>query len=121
MKVIYLAGGMRSNWQDTIQVSAPMHAYFDPRYHGMKTESAYTEWDTKAIGKSDLIVAVMEPDNPSGYGLNFEVGYARALDIPIWFLMDGSDSRSNYFGLVRASSDRVFTDIHVLAKELTSL
>ncbi len=116
--MIYLAGGMKSGWQDKVIAAAPANAYFDPRKHGLVTPSLYTQWDTDAIQRSDLVIAVMEKDNPSGFGLSFEVGYVYSLSIPVWFVMSAADERYKYFGMVGAASDHIFGSMAELLEEL---
>jgi hypothetical protein len=76
---IYLAGGMRSNWQDRVISELPMFSFFDPRTHGLKDPDAYTHWDLEAVRKSDWVLAFLEETNPGGFSLALEMGFARAL------------------------------------------
>jgi len=80
---IYLSGGMRGDWQDRVMAACPGHDYLDPRSHKLTDPAAYTAWDLDAVRRSDLVFAYMAADNPSGYGLALEVGYAIGLGIPV--------------------------------------
>ena len=101
---IYLCGGMHNNWQDSVTPLLNGHEVLDPRSHGLTEEKAYTEWDLNAIRKCDAVLAFMDRDNPSGYGLNLEIGFAYALKKPVYFVMDHLGDRHKYFGMARACS-----------------
>ena len=109
--IIYLAGGMKSKWQDKVMTACPAHEFIDPRTHGLTSEKEYTAWDLAGVRRSDLVLAYMDSDNPSGYGLALEVGYASALFVPIWYVCEDTTARQRYFGMVRACSDKLFSDL----------
>ena len=90
---IYLAGGMKGDWQDKVIAANPQHEYFDPRTHGLESPKEYTRWDLEHVAMSDLVFACFTEDNPSGFGMCIEIGYAHALDIPI-ILVDEQQQRS---------------------------
>lgn len=102
---IYLAGGMKTDWQDRLMAAAPRHRYLDPRSHGITDPAEYTRWDLAAVAVCDVVVAQMDSSNPSGFGLSLEVGYAHALGKRVVFI-DGirGDWRSRYFDMVRQVS-----------------
>lgn len=80
---IYLAGGMKSEWQDEVMRLLPGNTFFDPRTHGFKKPTNYTIWDLFHIQEADLIFACFETTNPSGFGMTLEIGYAHAMKKPI--------------------------------------
>lgn len=80
---IYLAGGLKTDWQDRVMDAVPNHIYFDPRSHGLVDPREYAEWDLRHVIKSDWIFAYMERSNPTGYGMCIEIGFAYACNIPI--------------------------------------
>lgn len=108
---IYLAGGMKSEWQDRVIAAHPDIDFMDPRTHGLADEEDYTRWDLNAIRSSGLVFAYMDADNPSGFGLNLEVGYAYALGIPVWYACEDRTDRQRRFGMVRACSARIFDSL----------
>ncbi len=111
LPVVYLAGGMRTAWQDRVIGALFGRAVFmDPRTHGLKDEVQYTRWDIQALKSSHVVFAFLEKDNPSAAGLAFEAGYATAMGIPVIFVEESGHPNSRYFGMVRASST-VFTDL----------
>lgn len=86
--LIYLSGGMRSNWQDIVRESLPGHIFLDPRKNETDNPKEYTLLDLVHIQKSDLVLAYLAPDNPSGYGLSLEIGFARGIGKPVIFVSD---------------------------------
>ncbi len=100
---VYLAGGMHSTWQDLVMARVPGCTYLDPRQHGLVRPAAYTAWDMRAIRSSDIVFAYLASDNPSGFGLAFELGYARALGKYVIFVNEReADMR---LGMLTASAD----------------
>lgn len=105
---IYLAGGMRGGWQKRLTESFPEHEFFDPSTHGLENEKEYTAWDLAHIRKAQTVLAYMNADNPSGYGLCTEVGYAHAIGKHIVFVDDCGAQRSRYFGMVRSMAHEIY-------------
>ena len=109
VKFVYLAGGMKSDWQSKFKERYPHVVFFDPSSTGLKAAHEYTPWDLDAISKSSLVVAHMETSNPGGYNLGLEIGYAHALDIPVWFIDgDENEQRKKYFAMLHHVAERVF-------------
>jgi nucleoside 2-deoxyribosyltransferase len=105
---IYLAGGMRGGWQRRLIEAFPAHEFFDPSTHGLENEKEYTAWDLAHIRKAQTVLAYMPDDNPSGYGLCTEVGYAHALGKHIIFVDACGAPRFRYFGMVRAMAHEIY-------------
>ncbi len=105
---IYMAGGFRSNWQERFR-KLEHFKFIDPSQHGLRDPAEYTQWDLDAIQRSDVLLAYMERDNPGGYALALEIGYAKALGKTIILVEDpGQPERSRYFEMVRQVSDYCF-------------
>ena len=105
---VYLAGGMRGTWHDEVMAALPQNEYLDPRTHGLTDEREYTAWDLSAVRQADVVFACMTMDNPSGYGMNLEVGYAAAFGKTIIFVDAKSpiDERfSRFMGMTRSVAD----------------
>lgn len=98
---IYLAGGMKGDWQDRVMELAPEHTYFDPRSHGFTTPDEYTKWDLDHVAKSHLVFGYFEKSNPSGFGMCVEIGAAYAWGIPV-ILVDEKQKPS--WGMVHSCS-----------------
>lgn len=120
MKRIYLAGGMHNNWRGVVKNqlkhNSDTYAFLDPMEHKLRSPAEYTYWDLRAIRNCDILLAYMEQSNPSGWGMNLEIGYAKALRrvillvIPDDFTRD--DERSRYFGMARECADVNFKTLH---------
>jgi nucleoside 2-deoxyribosyltransferase len=108
---VYLAGGMKSNWQDRVIAACPGFAFSDPRTHGLTEEKEYTAWDLQAITDCDLVFAYMDSDNPSGFGLSLEVGFAYGIGRPIFYVCEDGSERQKRFGMVRACASEVFDSL----------
>ena len=104
---VYLAGGMKTNWQDYVIKACEGLAveFLDPRSHGFKDEGAYTEWDLGAANCSDCLFGYLERDNPGGHGLALEMGYCAGAHWHKIFVEDPDDPRTDYFGMMRVISD----------------
>lgn len=109
--LIYLAGGMNSDWQDKVIAALPTASFRDPRKHGLSDEKEYTEWDLKGIMDCQIVLAYMDSANPSGFGLSLEVGYARALRRTIFYVCEDTTERQKYFGMMRACATRCFDSL----------
>lgn len=102
--VVYLAGGMRTNWQDTVKQEFPDIVFIDPRDHNCKSEDSYTTWDLTGVQKCDIVFAFLESSNPAGQGLCVELGFARASEKYVIYAEEPRDN-AKYFGMCRAISD----------------
>jgi len=115
MMKIYLAGGMKSGWQEKVKSVGPAEArYLDPCHHYLQDERQYTAWDLYAIRACDVLFVYFEANNPSGYGLSLEVGFAHALSKTI-VLVDEKTAADpvtgRRLGMLRTVADVVFTDL----------
>jgi nucleoside 2-deoxyribosyltransferase len=88
---IYLAGGMKSDWRKDLMrlVSSgsgamwnPDHGihWLDPRKHKQLDYRAFVDLDLRMIDNADVVVAHIDPENPSGLGTSAEIGYAKAMN-----------------------------------------
>jgi nucleoside 2-deoxyribosyltransferase len=102
---IYLAGSF-SNWREPIKTEVPQHQYLDPSdHHNLQQEDVYTYLDLEQVRMSDMVLARVDPENPSNYGASLEIGYASGLGIPVILideLTPSKDPRSKYFGMARS-------------------
>lgn len=112
---VYLAGGMSTGWQDQIikKYGNEFH-FFNPRDHQLDNPIEYTTWDLYFVDKCDILFGYMEKDNPSGFGLALEIGYAKALGKTIILVDERSSSDESFskkFKIIKASSNLIFDDI----------
>ena len=112
---VYLAGGMKSGWQDNIiERFKNKFIFFNPRDHKLDNPIEYTLWDLHFVKESDILFAFMEKENPSGFGLTLELGFAKALNKTIILVDERSavnESFANRFKIVRESSSVTFNNI----------
>lgn len=116
MKKVYLAGGMHNNWRETIKTQCPGAIYFDPTMPKLQNPADYTAWDLAAVAACDLVFAYMDHDNPSGYGMSLEIGYALASKKPVILVDEKLDSRMEIvrqaatftFGCLESGVDMLF-------------
>lgn len=120
MSKIYLAGGLKSNWQDRAAEFLSGCELLDPRtwqetgLSGYSHAVKYTESDLSAIRACDVLVAYMDSTNPSGFGLCIEIGYAKALGKTIIFVDLLEDARSKYFDMARVMANAVVGSFEAL-------
>jgi len=108
---VFLSGRVESFWQDNVITEVPDLEYFDPRSHKLASPIQYTTWDMHHVLSADILFGYMEKDNPSGYGLATEVGYAKGSGKTVILVDEKSPTNSKFlqhFAIVRATADIVF-------------
>jgi len=121
---IYLAGGFKSNWQERIMIQCDQHTYLNPRSHHLDDWKEYSAWDLSAIDQCDWVFAYFEKDNPSGYGLVLEIGYARGKQKRVIFVDEispFSPKHQNHLRIVEFASDVYFNTLEDGMQFLQSL
>jgi nucleoside 2-deoxyribosyltransferase len=114
---IYLAGGINvSNWQKKVITTTNKNGFvfFNPREHSLLNSKEYTIWDLFYVKNCDVVFAYMQKDNPSGFGLTLEVGYAKALNKLIILVDEKSLFEKDFsekFRIVRESASIVFDNL----------
>lgn len=118
-KTIYLAGGFKSGWQQLVKNKLINWEIFDPSNTSLLKPEEYTKWDLNAIQKSNIVLAYLEENNPGGYALSLEIGYAKALEKTILLIEEHpNESRKKYFDMVREVSNYTFDSLHEAIKFL---
>ena len=109
-KIVYLAGGMQNDWQETVIESCKGLGFVfkDPRQNRTKELNEYTVLDLHHVRNSDIIFCYIEKDNPSGYGACVECGYARGLGKTVIIVNEKQDDK--YLRFIEETADIVFTD-----------
>jgi len=117
---VYLAGGLRSGWQDKLKKRLALDGitWIDPRNHKLLDEEQFTPADLAGIKAADVLFAYLEKDNPAGYDLAFEIGYAHALGKTVVLVFE--DERK-YFRMPVAAADVVFRSLEYGAWYLENL
>ena len=104
---VYLAGGFNSDWRETVKTVFTMD-FFDPKCKPDKHWSEYGTWDVHFIKSCDILFAYMEKNNPSGYGLAAEMGYAKALNKTEIFVLEPGHEKDRYFQFLKQFADVVY-------------
>lgn len=117
---IYLAGGMRSNWQDAVMACLPKGViWLDPRKSGSTVAEEYTAWDLRAVEMADVVLGYMERTNPNGAGLAMEFGYAcRCDDKHLIYVEDDGFPFARYFGMVKSVA-KTYADMRYALESLS--
>ena len=92
--------------------------FFDPATHGLDNPEDYTKWDLDHVKKADIVLAYYSPDNPSGFGMCLEIGYAKAMNKKV-LLID--EVGSNNWAIVRECCSISVRDINTGITELLTL
>lgn len=112
---IYLAGGFRGEWQEyIIEKLGSEFEIFNPKKHELESVKMYTTWDLFHVDKCDILFGYMKADNPSGYGLALEIGYAKAKNKLIILIDERSKNDPDfkkYFAICQESSSLIFQSI----------
>lgn len=111
---VYLAGGLKSGWQDKVKMQGPDICYLDPSRHKLPSENEYTAWDLLAIRSADAVFIYFEADNPSGFGLSIEAGFAYALGKVVVYVDEKSQAdpeAGKRLGMLRTISSVVFDSL----------
>jgi nucleoside 2-deoxyribosyltransferase len=75
---VYLAGGLHSGWQKTVQKACPKLDCISPldKDEGDMTLTEFGTWDLHHVKQADLVFTYIERTNPSAIGAAIETGYA---------------------------------------------
>ena len=120
---IYLAGGIRSNWQE--KVTSRIDAeFYNPRTKEVDKVLTLTEfgtWDLHYIKQCDIVFAYMEKNNPSGIGMSVEIGFAKGLGKTVILCLEENNEfiKDKYLEFMKKASDIVFTDFEEAVKYLS--
>lgn len=112
---VYLSGGFRTNWQSkVIDQLGDSCIFFNPREHNLPGHSDYWAWDVHFVRDCDIVFAYMEVDNPSGFGLTFEIGLAYGLNKTIILVDEKSKLEAEferYFKIVSYTANARFDNL----------
>ncbi len=123
MTKIYLAGGIRSNWQE--KVTSRIDAeFYNPRTKEVDKILTLTEfgtWDLHYIKQCDIVFAYMEKNNPSGIGMSVEIGFAKGLGKTVILCLEENNEfiKDKYLEFMKKASDILFTDLEDAIKYLS--
>lgn len=117
---VYLAGGFHSGWQEKV-INSMIHSvqWANPREHGLEKPEEYSAWDFFAIRQCDIMFAYLEEDNPGGYSLALEIGYAHGLGKLI--ILVNEKASEKYLSMLEVTADCVFRDLAEGIKYLSTV
>lgn len=122
---IYLAGGFKGGWHSFVTESLGKEFIcFDPQKHQLAEPAKYTTWDLYHVDKCDVLLGFMKEDNPSGYGLALEIGYAKAKNKMIILVDERSredEVFKRYYSICHESSDVMFDNLEEAIEYLKTL
>ena len=97
--------------------------FYDPRAHKLDAPEDYAKWDFGAVALCDAVFACMTLDNPSGYGMAAEIGFARGLGKRIVFVnyLRAGDQRQKHMLLIEELCDSVHDKLTDGAKALCKI
>lgn len=112
---IYLAGGIRSNWQEKV-ISNVIADFFNPRTKEIERKMVLTEfgtWDLHYIKQCDIVFGFMEKDNPSGIGMSVELGYAKGLGKTVILVLEKENQhiKDKYLEFMTKVADVVYDNL----------
>ena len=120
---VYLAGGMRSDWQDKVN-SLKGITFLDPRDKPDKKMDLdeYGTWDLTYIKDCDIVFGYMERTNPSGVGMACELGYAFGIGkTVILVLEEGHETQKDrYLNFMKKVSHVTYDNLEDGIKYLTN-
>lgn len=113
---IYLAGGMKSGWQNKVKQNKSF-VFYDPaidKNNDNMDVYSYGAWDLFYVKKCDILFAYMERENPSGIGMAVEMGYAKAIGKTIILCLekDNKYKSDKSLDFLRIVADVVFENIN---------
>jgi len=103
MMRVYLAGGMKTPWRETLKtavesalidpdtlLTGPGHlvTWVDPADHDLEDPAHFVPADLALVGSCDLLVVVIENEDFSPIGAAVEMGHARADRTPIVYYQE---------------------------------
>lgn len=112
---IYLAGGLRSNWQSVV-INDVDADFFNPREKEVDKVLTLTEfgtWDLHYIKQCDIVFAYMEKTNPSGIGLSVECGFAKGIGKTVIICLEENNEtiKDGYLQFLKKVADITFTNL----------
>jgi nucleoside 2-deoxyribosyltransferase len=117
---IYLAGGFRSNWGETVKGATDKFEWIDPKQKEFKNGSRitmkvdeYGKWDLHFIRNCDIVFVYVEKTNPSCIGLACEAGYAKGIGKTVIMVIEPNHEsiKDSYLSFLTQVSDITFSTL----------
>lgn len=96
---VYLAGGMRGDWQERVIESAGHDSFnfINPKKNGSKVFEEFTFWDVLGVNQCDIVFAYLEKSNPAGHAMMVEAGIAIGKGKFVIFVNEQHDNKYTMF------------------------
>lgn len=110
---VYLAGGFNSDWREKVKMCTNIE-FKDPKEKEVKKKHEWFEygcWDLHYIRHTDICFVYMEHNNPSGYGLSVEIGYAKALGKTVILVLEKGHEKDQYLQFLKTVADVVYDNL----------
>lgn len=110
---VYLAGGFKSSWQKKVKKITNVK-FIDPKEKEQTKQFQWFEygcWDLHHIKQSDICFVYMEKENPSGFGLSVEIGYAKALGKTVILVLETGHEKYKYLQFLKTVADVVYDNL----------
>jgi len=121
---IYLAGGLRSGWQEKIKNALPQFDFISPLDKDDKSMNVleYGTWDLHQIKYCEMVFAYMEKSNPSGIGLSCEIGFAYGIGKTVVTVLEPENehTKDNYLQFIKKVSHLCFDNLEEGIKYLSN-
>jgi len=112
-QMVYLAGGFTSDWRELVKQCDNVE-FIDPKEKETKRPFEWFEygaWDLHYIKQCDICFVYMEKDNPSGFGLSVEIGYAKAKDKTVILVLEEGHDKAKYLLFLKNVADVYYTTL----------
>lgn len=125
MVKVYLAGGMRSGWQDYVKSTFNL-TFLDPRKKEANNKMSVQEigtCDLFFIKQSDIVFCYIEKTNPSGIGAAAELGFAKGLGKTVILCLEPNNKHINdkYLQFLHNVSHVVYNNLDEALKYLKKI
>jgi len=109
---VYLAGGLRSGWQNEVQERCPHLTFISPldKDEDSMSLEEFGTWDLHHVKQADLVFTYIERTNPSCIGAAIETGYAAGKDTTVILVLepDHEHFKNRYLDFYRKVADVTF-------------
>jgi len=120
MNKVYLAGGFKSDWANSVRKCSDNIHFINPKDKEFRNGerivmnvNEYGKWDLHYIRNSDILFVYVERTNTSCIGLCCEAGYAKGLGKTVITVLEPNHEtiKDNYLSFITQVSDIVFTNL----------
>lgn len=120
MQKVYLAGGFKSEWHESVKKCSTKLAFINPKDKEYKNGdrivmavNEYGKWDLHFIKQCDIVFVYVEKSNTSCIGLCCEAGYAKGLGKTVITVLESNHEtiKDEHLSFITQVSDTVFENL----------